>query len=203
MRCDSGHENPPGLKFCGECGQNLIPASERAAEVPPPLSDTNARGLGRSDHTEGQGIWQGSAGELNAPPVNAPSSNTSARGWIITAILVAGIIGAGVLYFVLSGGSDSPSEIEEAANTCDVSGNVGDDGSSISFDTEGEEDSTGDSYADVACVLLALDVPDRVTERMDQTRALDGTLDAAWGDYEAFWNYHPDSGMNLTVYEAE
>lgn len=35
---------------------------------------------------------------------------------------------------------------------------------------------------------------------MDQTRALDGTLNASWADYEAFWNYHPDSGMNLTVY---
>ncbi len=80
---------------------------------------------------------------------------------------------------------------------------VGDDGSSISFDTEGADDLSGDDYSDVVCVLGELEVPDRVVNQMDQTRALDGTLEASWGDFEAFWNYHPDSGMSLTVYESE
>lgn len=84
-----------------------------------------------------------------------------------------------------------------------MEGNVGDNGSSITFDTEGNDESAGDDSTDVACMLAALETPDRVVSRIDQTRALDGTVDKSWGDYEAFWNYHPDNGTNLTVYEAE
>jgi hypothetical protein len=85
-------------------------------------------------------------------------------------------------------------------------GEVGDDGTSITFDTEGEEDYSGDTIEGVAAALIMLGTPDHVIARMDQTRALDGTQDATWEydgvDYAAFWNYHPDSGVNLTVYEA-
>lgn len=81
--------------------------------------------------------------------------------------------------------------------------NVGDDGGSISFDTQGDDDASGDDLVDVLCVLTALETPDRVISQMSQTRALDGTLETSWGDYEAFWNYHPDNGMNLTVFERD
>lgn len=97
-------------------------------------------------------------------------------------------------------GASSRTAIEEAATSCGVGGKVGDDGTSISFDTEGKDDFFGDSIDDVICVLEGLDIPDRVRSRIDQTRALDGTQDAAWDDYEAFWNYHPKSGLNITVY---
>lgn len=94
-------------------------------------------------------------------------------------------------------------EIEAAARRCGLSLSVGDNGTSITLDTQGEDEYSGDDWDDVICLLDGLDVPDRVVSRMDQTRALDGTLDASWGDYEAFWNYHPDHGMNLTIYDSE
>lgn len=94
-------------------------------------------------------------------------------------------------------------EIEAAARRCGLSLSVGDNGTSISLDTQGEDEYSGDDWEDVICLLDDLEVPDRVVSRMDQTRALDGTLDASWGDYEAFWNYHPDHGMNLTIYDSE
>jgi galactose mutarotase-like enzyme len=51
-----------------------------------------------------------------------------------------------------------------------------------------------------ACVLDALDTPQHVQDHIDTTRALDGTQEDAWGDYQARWTYHPDNGMNITVW---
>lgn len=109
--------------------------------------------------------------------------------------------------YALAAGEDLPERegefdtaISDAAAECGVDDNVGDEGESISFDTEGEEDFSGDDISEVACVLSALDTPDRVIQRMDGTRALDGTVEDEWGDYEAFWTYHPSSGMRITIF---
>lgn len=130
-----------------------------------------------------------------------PNKSKKAVGLVAVGILIVLAVG-GFIAFRASQ-SESTHPIQEAAERCHVEGNVGDEGASIEFDTEGEEDSSGDDFTDVACVLADLDAPDRVISKMDSTRALDGTLDAHWDNYEASWNYHPDSGMNLTVYEAE
>ena len=53
------------------------------------------------------------------------------------------------------------------------------------------------------CVLDALEAPTHVEEHMSTTRALDGTQEDGWDDYQARWTYHPDSGMNLTVWTGE
>ena len=90
--------------------------------------------------------------------------------------------------------------ISDAAAECGVEDVVRDEGDSITLDTKGADDFSGHDIADVACVLTELDTPDYVVSRIDSTRALDGTVDASWDGYEAFWNYHPDSGMNLTIY---
>lgn len=93
--------------------------------------------------------------------------------------------------------------IQAAAVDCLVAeANVGDAGKSISFDTEGNDDpATGnDEMEDVACVLNALNVPDYVVTHIDDTRALDGMQEDTWDGYTARWTYHPDDGMNLTVY---
>lgn len=96
---------------------------------------------------------------------------------------------------------DTP--IESAAKSCGVTANVEDNGATIVFDTRGEEDYSGDSFDDVACVLVELDTPSRVTSAMDSTRALDGTLTDSWDVFQARWNYHPNSGLNLTIWISE
>lgn len=53
------------------------------------------------------------------------------------------------------------------------------------------------------CVPDLLDAPDSVLERMEGTRALDGTLDAAWGDYTVTWTYHPDDGLRAVYSSSE
>jgi hypothetical protein len=56
----------------------------------------------------------------------------------------------------------------------------------------------GVQYEDYVCVANYLKMPRSLQSKVGNTRALDGTLDGKWGSLSAFWNYHPDSGMNIT-----
>jgi hypothetical protein len=62
------------------------------------------------------------------------------------------------------------------------------------------------SWTQANCVLTRLEAPRAVVARVEVTRALDGMQEASWsgpdGSYEAFWNYHSDSGLNITIAEA-
>ncbi len=51
---------------------------------------------------------------------------------------------------------------------------------------------------DYNCVVKNLAMPVSVQRRVEITRALDGLQEASWGKVSAFWNYHPDSGLNIT-----
>lgn len=100
---------------------------------------------------------------------------------------------------------DSTSAIafSEAVDQCGVEEgspyiSVVDDGDSLIMTSEGTE-SLGASVEDIACVLVALEVPTSMINRFDTTRALDGTQTATWDGYEATWNYHPNSGSNITI----
>ena len=101
-------------------------------------------------------------------------------------------------------GPDAAARIRGVANILELEANVGRDGDSISFDTQGEEDLFGDSYFDVVFALDLLEAPDFVTDRIERTRALDGTQEVDWtlanGTLVAFWTYHPDDGLKLTLY---
>lgn len=98
--------------------------------------------------------------------------------------------------------TDEGTALDQAARNC-LLGAASDEGISISFDTQGddewESDGPYDTYEDVACVLAELDTPDYVIQHIDSTRALDGQQTDEWGDFEARWTYHPDSGMQMTV----
>jgi hypothetical protein len=54
------------------------------------------------------------------------------------------------------------------------------------------------SEKDYKCVATALAMPASAEKRIGFTRALDGMQEARWGQINAFWNYHPDSGLNIT-----
>lgn len=55
----------------------------------------------------------------------------------------------------------------------------------------------------LSCILSGLEIPERVTSHMSSTRALDGTQNDAWDAYEARWTYHPDDGLNLTLWSTD
>lgn len=51
---------------------------------------------------------------------------------------------------------------------------------------------------DYECVVRNVGMPSSVQRRVGMTRALDGVQESSWGRISAFWNYHPDDGLNIT-----
>ena len=74
----------------------------------------------------------------------------------------------------------------------------------LSLDTKGQDDYVGASWSEFECTVNALGMPRADQIRMENTRALDGTLDAKWDDenglysIEMSWTYHPDDGVEAS-----
>jgi len=51
---------------------------------------------------------------------------------------------------------------------------------------------------DLNCAAAIIKMPAFVDAKIGSTRAIDGMQTAQWGKLSAFWNYHPDSGLNIT-----
>jgi len=91
----------------------------------------------------------------------------------------------------------------EAVQECDIDQDssyisVEDEGASLIMTSRGTE-SPGASIFDIDCVLQSLEVPASIMNRFESTRALDGTQSGTWDQFEATWNYHPNSGSNITI----
>ncbi len=54
----------------------------------------------------------------------------------------------------------------------------------------------------LSCIIKESGMPESVINRIDTTRALDGTLSDSWGNITVSWNYHPDIGLNM-VFEVK
>lgn len=93
--------------------------------------------------------------------------------------------------------------LEMAATECAnfATNYLGDEGYSMTLNMAGETDrgQGRTSREQVECVLGELDVPDAVWSKMLATRALDGQLSDNWGDVEATWRYHPDTGLDIVL----
>ena len=103
--------------------------------------------------------------------------------------------------------ANKPRPLPEAINRCKLTGEktsakLGDEGRSLSLDSEGKEDYSGLSMTQVDCVLKALNMPDSISDQMDNTRALDGTQRDSWEGFSVSWNYHPNSGLNVILKET-
>lgn len=67
----------------------------------------------------------------------------------------------------------------------------------------GAEDSPelGDAVFDTMICVIGLSAPpDRVINQISNTRALDGMQSAEWDGFAAQWTFHPDAGMNFTIW---
>lgn len=51
---------------------------------------------------------------------------------------------------------------------------------------------------DLTCAFTKMKAPSYVLAQLGNTRAIDGMQTATWGKVTAIWNYHPDSGTNIT-----
>lgn len=79
-----------------------------------------------------------------------------------------------------------------------------DNATTIIIDTKGQdEDILALGSLNAGCILIELEAPERVKQSVKSTRAMDGRMSGAWGEYSAQWSYHPDSGMDMIIYKNE
>lgn len=127
------------------------------------------------------------------------------RRWIKIAIAMVLVVGVIVLLGRCSTGDDdreeraprdTRTEIQRVAEFCSVHHLVQDSGTSITMISPGQV-----TIDKIGCVLGALDAPQRIVGHIESTRALDGQQTEAWDSYSARWTYHPDYGLNITIWE--
>jgi hypothetical protein len=88
---------------------------------------------------------------------------------------------------------------EKAYYSCKINGKIG-----VSLEDGGKTLTLDGAFLyfitekDYNCVAKVLGMPSSVDRRISITRALDGMQETSWGRINAFWNYHPDSGLNIT-----
>ena len=51
---------------------------------------------------------------------------------------------------------------------------------------------------DYRCAAKVMKMPAYIESRVGSTRALDGIQTAQWGKISAFWNFHPENGLDIT-----
>ena len=82
-----------------------------------------------------------------------------------------------------------------------------DDGRTLTFSSVGKykysEAFDFATYIDLACSLTVMKAPSFVIAQINTTRALDGMQKASWDKLNAFWTYHPDSGINISINQSK
>ena len=91
-------------------------------------------------------------------------------------------------------------EFATAVSACKAAphATVAADGSSLVMNTFGNNQ-PGMSVVTLSCVLRELDAPESLMQRMETTRAIDGTREETWGSFRATWTYHPDQGLYVVI----
>lgn len=113
----------------------------------------------------------------------------------VIALLLIGVVAALV---VTSSSGRAESVYAECTEQVPDSGSatLTSDEKSIRY-SSGEYPDSSD-FQMIECLMDLTGAPGSVEARMDSTRALDGTQDAEWEDWSAFWTYHPDNGFDVT-----
>lgn len=205
------HSAPQGGPTPSNIEQGPIPVTPALGSAPA-SSYVPPTGSGVPQQPIPQQFMQG-APMSPVPPSSAPKRRFSLAVVVIVAVcaLLVGVglgfggsVVAGAVRDRIAARAQSQ-ELSKAYTACGSPTGVtlGDSGKSLNIDGRGDTDSTGASLSDISCILTALNVPDYVVSKMDATRALDGTLNATWDDYEASWNYHPDNGMSLEIHVVD
>lgn len=75
-----------------------------------------------------------------------------------------------------------------------------DGGRTLILDTVKERSYRADALvdSDYECAAGVMKMPAFISSKIESTRAIDGMQTAQWGKLSAFWNYHPDNGLNIT-----
>lgn len=141
-------------------------------------------------------------GFAHARSVAGPILSGMTRVLAMTAALLLGVTACGG---DADGGGDDPqpeqkTALQTAAQECSLSHLLADDGTSLTLDRN-TSDRMHLRHVKIECILPALDTPQHVIDHIYSTRALDGQQTDTWGNIEARWTYHPDSGQQITFVE--
>ncbi|HEX6682411.1 MAG TPA: hypothetical protein VF062_06425 [Candidatus Limnocylindrales bacterium] len=101
-----------------------------------------------------------------------------------------------------TGASSGAMALEAARSKCAPSENsvrIGDGGHTLVIDRAVAKENPGIDINTLACILDELDVPDSVVSHIEATTSLSGIQKANFNGYSAFWTYHPDRGLHLTI----
>lgn len=113
------------------------------------------------------------------------------------------ILGATVLLVSLTGCSAPFNTFQRAQSSCSATSGISilDNGKTLVIDMMGEDEYVGASYTDVICVISAVNTPGYIVSQMQNTRAMDGMQSAEYDGISVQWNYHPDSGLDVTYHK--
>jgi len=170
---------------------------------PPPIRPENSGGT----------AFTNPASEAGAVPVQAPAPKKKRNvGLIVGLVLaVAGLALGGYYALTHIGTNDTTTpavakvttatvtKLQAAAVSCSLATTPEDLGHTLTLrNVSAKEDPGPDDWKATECVMREIDVPSRVTDHIGQTRAMDGMQTDSWDGMSARWNYHPDSGINIT-----
>ncbi|MCC2033049.1 hypothetical protein [Microbacterium allomyrinae] len=145
-----------------------------------------------------------------APEPVAPAPASKTPLWIgLAAVggLIVGIMGTLAVSGIVSSVSSATAQaevdtrLEDAVDRCKASDGteLGDKNQTLVIDVQGNEDATGASYADQACILEFLDMPASVESHINQTTSMDGRQSESWDGLTIEWSYHPDRGSDMVI----
>lgn len=166
--------------------------------------------VGGPETAEADGTFSPVAGGTMSPPVapfGAAPIKERMNPWVAGGIgAVVGVVATAAIFglAILSNGTSMNSAVEQidtAVTACDNPDGITivDDGEAVIFDNQGEEDYSGASVEEIACVLIGLEMPSYVIDQMSRTTALAGNQTTSWDNYEVQWTYHPDRGLDGVI----
>lgn len=100
--------------------------------------------------------------------------------------------------------SSSATAITVAVSDCNLDGrdgiSVSDSNKRLSIDTKGSADESGASTQNAVCLVQALQVPENVLSKLNETKPDDGqTHKEEWDKHEITWEFSADKGIKMDI----
>jgi hypothetical protein len=146
------------------------------------------------------------------PPDAPPPPKSRRRTWVVLGALGAAAVVVLSLALAFKDGHSSGSSLQSVQQKCTAPAVLAKTTLGAKDKTFGDFwltfkdktltlDTVGDTDLVVAhCVFDTLKVPTRVLDHISTTRALDGQQTDSWDSYKARWTYHPDDGLNMSIW---
>ncbi|MFC3493199.1 hypothetical protein [Glycomyces rhizosphaerae] len=96
--------------------------------------------------------------------------------------------------------------LEAVRSTCAPSAEsvrVEDDGKTMIIERALAEEDPGIGWDELGCLFEELEMPDSVLSRVQSTNSFSGIVDDEWPGFTAFWTYHRDSGLHMTIEQVQ